>query len=43
MNTAAFDAVAERRPLDLQKFGGARPIAVGMLERPANQARFMDA
>src|SRR5471032_2112266 len=36
---AAIDTVAERRALDLQQPGGFRLVALGHLERPADQAR----
>ena len=37
---AAVDAIAERRPLDLQQLGRPRLVAAADLERPADQVRF---
>jgi hypothetical protein len=42
LQTASFDAIAQRRALDLQKRGGPGTVAVGLLQCPANQARFMN-
>ena len=36
---AVLDAVAQRRALDLQQFGGPRLVAVARLQRPGDQVR----
>ena len=42
VQTTAFDAIAQRRALDLQKGGSPRTVAVGLLQCPADEACFVN-